>query len=117
MPKQDNSSTAKVRQICQEYPNEFSATPAGDFRCNLCDALVKRDKKFFVESNRKSSQHQGKLEAKSKSQSKQSFLQLDQVNFKKEVVSLFLAAGLPLHKLNHPFFKVSVCYNGKVLPS
>ena len=31
MPKQAKSSTTKVKQICQEYPNEFSATPAGNF--------------------------------------------------------------------------------------
>ena len=46
MPKQAKSSTAKVRQICQEYPDEFLATPARDLRCNLCDVLVKCDKKF-----------------------------------------------------------------------
>ena len=90
MPKQAKSSTAKVRQICQEYPDEFSATPARDLRCNLCDVLVKYDKKFFVESHRKSKQHQRKLETKSKSQSKQTFLQLDQVNFKEQVVPSFL---------------------------
>ena len=48
--------------------------------------------KVFVESHRKSKQHQRKLETKSKSQSKQTFLQLDQVNFKEQVVSSFLAA-------------------------
>ena len=32
MPKQAKSSAAKVRQTCQEYPDEFSATPAGDLR-------------------------------------------------------------------------------------
>ena len=74
MPKQAKSSTAKVRQICQEYPDEFSATPARDLRCNLCDVLVKCDKKFFVERHRKSKQRQRKLDMKSKSQSKQTFL-------------------------------------------
>ena len=48
----------------------------------------------FVESHRKSKQHQRKLETKSKSQSKQIFLQLDQVNFKEQVVSSFLAADI-----------------------
>ena len=52
MPKQARSSIAKVRQTCQEYPDEFSATPAGDLQCNLSDVLVKCDKKFFVESHR-----------------------------------------------------------------
>ena len=109
MPKQAKSSTAKVKQIYQEYPDEFPANPARDLQCKLCDVLVKCDKKFFVESHRKSKQHQRKLKTKSKSQSKQTFLQPDQINFKEQVVSSFLAADIPLHKLNHP----SVCYNGK----
>ena len=117
MPKQTKSSTAKVRQICKEYPDEFSATPARDLRCNLCDVLVKCDKKFFVESHRKSKQHQRKLETKSKFQSKQTFLQLDQVNFKEQLASSFLAADIPLHKLNHPSLKSLFATMGKVLPS
>ena len=60
------------------------------------------DKKFFVESHRKS---------------KQTVLQLDQVNFKEQVVSSFLAADIPLHKLNHPSLKSLFATMGKVLPS
>ena len=115
MPKQAKSSTAKVKQICQEYPNEFSATPACDLRCNSYDVLVECDKKFFVESHRKSKQHQRKLESKSKSQSKLTFLQLDQVNFKEQVVSSFLAADIPLHILNHSSLKSLFATMGKVL--
>ena len=117
MPKQAKSSTAKVRQIYQEYPNELLATAARDLRCNLCDVLVKCDEKLFVESRRKSKQHQRKLETKSKSQSKQTFLQLDQVNFEEQLVSSFLAADIPLHKLNHPSLKSLFATMGKVLPS
>ena len=117
MPKQAKSSLAKVRQTCHEYPDEFSATPAGDLRCNLCDVLVKCDKKFFVKSHRKSKQHQEKLETKSKSQSKQTFLHFDQVNFKEQVVSSLLAADIPLHKLNHPSLKSLFARMEKVLPS
>ena len=117
MPKQAKSSTAKVRQIFQEYPDEFSTTSACDLRCNLCDVLVKCDKKFFVESHRKRMQHQRKLETKVKSQSKQTFLQLDQVNFKEQVVSSFLAADIPLNKLNHSSLKPLFATMGKVLPS
>ena len=114
MPKQAKSSTAKVRQLCQEYPDEFSTTPNRDLRCNL---LVKCDKKFFVESHRKSKKHQRKLETKSKSQRKQTFLQLDQENFKEQVVSSSLAADIPLHKLNHPSLKSLFATMGKVLSS
>ena len=78
--------------------------------------LVKCDKKFFVESHRKSKQHQRKLKTKSKSQSKQTFLQIDQVKFKEQVVFSFLAADIPLHKLNHPSLKSLFATMGKVLP-
>ena len=80
-------------------------------RVNQCD------KKFFVESHRKSKQHQGKLETKSKSQSNQTFLHFNQVNFKEQVVSSFLAADIPLHKLNHPSLKSLFARMGKALPS
>ena len=82
-----------------------------------CDVLVKRDKKFLVESHRKSKQHQRKLETKSKSQSKQTFLQLDQVNFKKQIIFSSLAADIPPHKLNHASLKSLFGTMGKILPS
>ena len=78
--------------------------------------LVKCDKKFFAECHRKSKQHQRKLETKSKSQSKQTFLQFDQVNFKKQVVFPFLPADIPFHKLNHPSLKSLFATIEKVLP-
>ena len=96
MPQKAKSSTAKIKQIYQEYPDEFSATHASDWRCSLCDELVNATKSFFGESHRKNKHYQGKLETKSKSQSKQTFLQLNLVNFKEQVVSSFLAADIPL---------------------
>ena len=58
-----------------------------------------------------------KMETKSKSQSKQTFLQLYQVNFKEQVVFSLLAADIPLHKQNHPPLKCLFDTMGKVLPS
>ena len=69
-----------------------------------------------MESHQKSKQHQGKLDTKSNSQSKQSFLQLDQVNFKEQVVSSFLVVDIPLHKLSHPSLKSLFTTIEKVLP-
>ena len=94
MPKQAKSSTAKVRKICRQYRNEFEATSAGDLRCK-----------------------QGKLLTTGSSQGKQTYLQLDQANFKEKVVSSFLAADIPLHKLNHPALKSLFAAMGKSLPS
>ena len=73
--------------------------------------------KVFCGKPPKSKQHQRKLETESKSQSKQTFLQLDQVNFKEQVVSSFLAADIPIHKLNHPSLKSLFATMGKVLLS
>ena len=83
-----------------------------------CDATLRRlsqmDKKFFVKSQRKSNQHQEKLEMKKKSQSKQTFLQLDQVNSKEQVIS---SADISLYELNHLSLKSLFATMGKVLPS
>ena len=47
MPKQAKSSTAKVWKICQEYPDEFSATPARDLRCNPLRRVSQMRQKVF----------------------------------------------------------------------
>ena len=54
---------------------------------------------------------------KSKSKSMQTFLQLNEVSFKEQVVSLFSAAEIPLHKLKHPSLKSLFATLGKVLHS
>ena len=77
MRKQAKSSTTKVRKICSQYSNEFLVTPAGHLRCNICDVLVKCDKKLFVASHGKAKHHQAGLQRKSGSQGRQSFLQPD----------------------------------------
>ena len=115
MPKQVKSSTAKVRQICHIYPDEFLATSAGDLQCHLSNVRVKCDKKFFVESHQKSKQHQKNWRQRVNPKVSRPFLQLDQVNFKEQVVSSFSAADIPLQKLNHPSLKSLFATMGKVL--
>ena len=92
-------------------------TLAGDLRCNICDVLVTGGKKLSVESHRKSKHLEAGLQRKSRSQGKQIFLHLDQVNFKEKLVSLFQAAHIPLHKLNHPALKPLFATMEKVLSS
>ena len=70
-----------------------------------------------MESHQKNKQLQEKLETKSKSQSKQTCIQLNQVNFKGQVVSSLLAANIPFHRLNHFSVKSLFATIGKVLPS
>ena len=70
-----------------------------------------------MESHQKSKQHQGNLETENEFQSKQTYLQLDQVNFKKQVVSSFIAADILLHKQNHPPLNFLFATIGKVVTS
>ena len=70
-----------------------------------------------MESHPKSKQHQGKFETNNKSQGKQTFLRLDQINFKEKIVSSFLAADISLYILSHLSLKSLFATMGKVLPS
>ena len=103
-------------KIRSQYSYEFLATPASDLWCNICDVLV-QGKKFLVESHRKSKNYRAELHRKSGFQGKKIFLQPDQLNFKKKVISSFLAVGIPLHKLNHTALESLFATMGKVLPS
>ena len=84
-----------------------------------CTVLVKCDKKLFLESHRNSTWklHQAKLVTTSSFKDKQTCIQLDRANFKEKLVSSFLAADIPLHKLNHPALKSLFVAMGKPLPS
>ena len=75
-----------------------------------------RQKSFLWKATEKVSTPK-KIGDEEQSLSKQTFLQLDQVNFKEQIVSSFLAADIPLDKLNHPSLKSLCATMGKVLPS
>ena len=69
----------------------------GKLQLAFCNVLVKCDKKFFMESHRRSKLHQAKLVTTSSCQGKLTYLQLHRANFKEKVVSSFQAADIPLH--------------------
>ena len=70
-----------------------------------------------MESHRKSKLHQAKSVTTSSCLDKQTYIQLNRANFKEKVVSLFSAADIPLHKLNHLAVKSLFVAMGKPLPS
>ena len=120
MPKQAKFSTAKVRQICQEYPHELLATPASNLRCNLCkrncDAInmsVKCKKSFLWKATEKVRNINKNWRRRANPNLSKLFYNL----IKEQVVSSFLAADIPPHKLNHPSLKSRFVTMGKVLPS
>ena len=75
------------------------------------------EQKVFYGELPKSNLHQAKLVTTSSFQGKQTYIQLDPANFQRKVLSLFLAADIPLHKLNHLVLKSLFVAMGKPLPS
>ena len=117
MPKQAKSILSKLGKICRKFNNEFSATPGGELRCDLCEVIVKCEKKYFVESHRKSKRHQARLENQASS-SRQTYIErTTTLNHTEKVVSAFSSADIPLHKLNHPALKSLFSSSENGLPS
>jgi len=67
----------------------------------MCEVVVKCDKHFFVDSHRKSAKHASKVPCGSTSITKQTFIS-PSTNMAEDVAKAFLAADIPLHKLEHP---------------
>ena len=70
-----------------------------------------------MENHQKSKLHQAKLVTTSSCQCKQTYIQLDRGNFKEKLVSLFLTADIPLHKLNYPALTFLFAAMKKLLPT
>jgi len=102
----------------RKYPNEFSATPANNLRCQLCEVDVKYDKTFNVDSHRSTQKHKDGLRRQSEAPttSRQTFIEAP-TSFSELVVSSFLAADIPLKKLSHPAIRRLFAEAGKTLPS
>jgi len=58
MPKVKQSISSKFRNILYEYASDFTSTRKGELFCKFCDCLVKSDKRFMVEAQRRSAKHQ-----------------------------------------------------------
>ena len=79
------------------------STPKGDLYFSLCS--VSYEKRFYVESHRKSQRYDRALKRKNTKQAKQVFIRTPSLQFKEKVTSALLAADIPLYKLNHTFHK------------
>lgn len=51
------SKQSKAKKIVNMYPNEFNINVNKELYCFLCQTTVCCNKKFFVESHRKSKKH------------------------------------------------------------
>ena len=83
----------------------------------VCEVVVKHDKEFHVQSHRNSSKHSFKLKRLSTSSPiTQKFLS-SASNFTLDVTNAFLAAGIPLHKLENPTIRNLFASMGRLCPS
>jgi len=58
MPKVKQPNSLKVQSVLHDNVSEFTSTPKGGLVCKLCDCSVKSDKRFMVETHRRSAKHQ-----------------------------------------------------------
>jgi len=58
MPKVKQSNSLKVQSILHAYTTECTSTPKGELFCKFCDCLLRSDKRFMVESHRRSAKYQ-----------------------------------------------------------
>lgn len=124
MPKTAESDASKCKRIACQFPQEFKVTPRNELFCVLCECPVKYAKQFMIDSHRKSAKHSTKLQRTTSSSSvptsskheSQTFL-----NFKpdlaKHVTTAFLAADIPLHKLEHQAIRDLFDFMGHHCPS
>jgi len=117
MPKSAVKDSDKLRAIVREYPTEFAITPQNGLFCKLCECLVKFEKRFFVDSHRASSKHTSKCANKVQSSSSCSQQFISTNGFVEDVTTAFLAADIPLKKLNHPAIRNLFKILGKDCPS
>lgn len=115
MPKTASSIKSKVNKIVAEFTAEFTTTPKGDLYCRLCNCIVQHDKRFYIDRHRSAAKHQRLLHEPSSSS--QTFIVQRPTDFTSQVVSAFLSADIPLHKVRNPQLKQLFVTMGYPLPS
>ena len=107
MPKERVNLCNKAHALARENPSEFCVNASGQLYCILCHTTVNCDKQFRVTQHRRTQKHQVQVEANSKV--KQTFLPVGKRDFTPKLVNAFLAADIPLHKLQNA--KIRALFN------
>ena len=108
MGKTANSQAVKTKRYVNQFPKEFTCNPRNKLFCQLCATIVKCEKRFHVEQHLQTAKHQRKVapEQPSQASNSQSFFAASKSKgFYKQVVTAFLEADIPLHKLQHSSIK------------
>ena len=109
------SSSEKIRSLVKSYPNEFQSS-GGKLWCSLCNRYVSHDRKYQVDSHRRSAKHQRRLRNISSSTATTSTSKepVTQENFCRKITEAFLAADIPLKKLQNN--KIKELFDGLGFP-
>lgn len=105
MPKIATPSVRKVKGYVSEFPSEFQVSASSELHCKLCGTIVKHDRRSNVLKHRDSSKHKTAKSLKVPQQVLISTFNEPQEDFTTKVTSAFLAADIPLYKLNNPSIK------------
>jgi len=119
MPRVKACNASKIKSVLHGFPGEFTKTPNNELYCNLCNCVVSCDKRFLVDSHRKTSKHQKSLSRSELQmpQSSQTFLRSSNSDFVEKVTKGFLSANIPLYKLNNKHVKNLFSDIGHSLPA
>ena len=119
MPRVKACNASKIKSVLHDFPGEFTKTPNNELYCNLCNCVVSCDKRFLVDSHRKTSKHQKALSRSELQmpQSSQTFLRSSNSDFVEKVTKAFLSANIPLYKLNNKHVKNLFSDIGHSLPA
>ena len=120
MPKVKQLDSSKAQLYACEFPNEFSKTPNNELYCKICSTTVNYENRLKVESHKASSNHKrllSEIPGGSKQPTIEMFMPDLKNGFKSALVEAFLAADIPLFKINNSKIRQLFTYLGQVVPS
>ena len=120
MPKERVKLCSKARAYEQEFGKEFRMHPSNsELFCTLCNTTVNCEKRFRVTKHRESAKHKRFLHVlpSTTTTTKQLFLPQTKKDFKTKLVEAFLAADIPLKKLQNSHIRELFTNLGQAVPS
>ena len=91
--------------------------PSNELFCTLCNTMVNYEKRFRVKKQRESAKHQRFMLSSTTATTKQLFLPQLMKEFKAKLMETFLAADIPLKKLQNSHFRELLPDLGQASPS
>ena len=105
MPKSKPSVESRANIFINQFPNEFMLNASKQLYCKFCMSVVKCEKQQHVEQHRNSKKHSSFLEVLPKQPKLVAENESVGMAFSERVTSAFLAADIPLKKLQNPNLK------------